>query len=258
MPRQRVQRNGDAEPMPEFVAGEVAPEALGPAASGWQNLIGTEYESVVIAGWMTAALARLGAPLDLVGAFGRVVEDEIRHVDLCAQMVETFGGVPVVPVAAPPPFPSDLATGPAAEFEILSGLVGFFCVFEHLSGLIFRAAIDVAEVPRARWALSEIFRDEAFHGAFGFEAARHYVPTWSDEDRARLSERVVADIRRFGERLGIGKPAPADPRIVELQRLGLLSTPLLEGIYATGVEQDLIPRLRELGLEIDVRKDGRS
>lgn len=39
-------------------------------------------------------MSRLGAPLDLVGAFWRVVEDEIRHVDVCAEMVERFGGSP--------------------------------------------------------------------------------------------------------------------------------------------------------------------
>src|SRR5579883_3063788 len=83
--RQRVLRQGDADPAPPLSAD--LDEGLAQAArAGWQRLLETEYESVVIAGWMTAALARLGAPLDIVGAFGRVVEDEIRHVDVCAQM----------------------------------------------------------------------------------------------------------------------------------------------------------------------------
>src|ERR1700744_142769 len=85
--RQRVQRQGDAEPAPPLRRERYGAEAIGHAALGWQKLLETEYESVVIAGWMTAALARLGAPLDIIGAFGRVVEDEIRHVDLCAQLV---------------------------------------------------------------------------------------------------------------------------------------------------------------------------
>jgi hypothetical protein len=243
--RQRVQRYGDAEPMPEFAATDVAADLLGPAADGWQRLIDTEYESVVIAGWMTAALARLGAPLDLCGAFGRIVEDELRHVDLCAQMVESFGGVPEIPLAAPPPFPSALAETPESEREIIGGLVSFFCVFEHLSGHVFRHAIEVAELPKAKWALSEIFRDEAFHGAFGFEAAKHFVPRWSEEHREALATRVAGDIRRFGDRLGIGKPAPSDPRIARLIDLGLLTGEALQATYTHGVVGDLIPRLSE-------------
>src|SRR5690349_16831749 len=108
--RQRVQRQGDAEPAPDFDAAAYPAAIVAAAAAGWQRLLETEHESVVIAGWMTAALARLGAPLDIVGAFGRVVEDEIRHVDLCAQMVERFGGRPSVPAAPAPPFPMDLSS----------------------------------------------------------------------------------------------------------------------------------------------------
>jgi hypothetical protein len=259
--RQRVTRAGDAEPMPEFVAAALAPDVLGAAAGGWQRLVETEYESIVIAGWMTSALARLGAPLDLVGAFGRVVEDEIRHVDLCAQMVETFGSRPVVPRGDLPPFPAPAVVGAAAanpaeaEFEILAGLVGFFCVFEQLSGFIFRQAIEAADEPRARWALGEIFRDEAFHGAFGFEAAAWFVPRWDDARRARLATRVAADLARFEARLrGPARAPAADPTRAALERLGLLSTDRLLATFYAGVEADLVPRLRQLGIPIEVAR----
>lgn len=257
--QQRVTRFGDAEVAPEFVAAGLAPSVLGSAASGWQRLLETEYESVVIAGFMTSALARIGAPLDLVGAFGRVVEDEIRHVDLCAQMVETFGGKAMVPRGDVPPFPINVArpgdpTGREAEFEIIAGMVGFFCVFEHLSGLVFRQAIDAAEVPKAKWALSEIFRDEAFHGAFGFETAKHYVPRWDDDRRTRLADRVRADIARFEARLRDAEVASRQlsPELQVLERLGLLSSETLLATFYHGVAHELVPRLAELGVPISV------
>jgi hypothetical protein len=259
--RQRVNRGGDAEPEPAFVAAAVAPEILGAAAGGWQRLVETEYESIVIAGWMTSALARLGAPLDLVGAFGRVVEDEIRHVDLCAEMVETLGGRPVVPRGALPPFPAAQLVGPGAspaaaaeaEFEILAGVVGFFCVFEQLSGLIFREAVEVAEEPRAKWALAEIFRDEAFHGAFGFEAAAWFVPRWDEARRVRLAERAVADIGRFEARLRGG--GGGDPgSLAALERVGMLSTARLLGTFTEGVHEELLPRLRAIGIPIELAR----
>ena len=255
--RQRVQRQGDAEPAPAFVSEGLTPEVRAGALSGWQRLLETEYESVVISGWMTSALARLGAPLDIVGAFGRVVEDEIRHVDLCAQMVETLGGTPTIPRQPPPPFPLDLSS-PEAEFETIAGMVSFFCVFEHLSGLVFNQALKAAKEPLAQWAIGEIFRDEAFHGAFGFETAKVYTPRFNAEQRRRLGDRVAADVARFGQRLrgdlGDGRGAPAgfmNPQ-PGLEALGLLSPPTLLRVYHAGVATQLVPRLREVGIPIEL------
>ncbi len=255
--RQRVLRQGDADPAPPFFREGHDPRVLAAAADGWQRLLETEYESVVIAGWMTSALARLGAPLDILGAFGKVVEDEIRHVDLCAQMVEIFGGAPTIPRAAPPPFPIDIPEGSDAEHETIAGLVSFFCVFEHLSGLVFNQAVKAAEAEVARWALSEIFRDEAFHGAFGYETARLYVPGWSEAQRRRLGERVAADVRRFELRLGgpLGPDAhqKSDLLAEALERLGLLSPPKLLATFYAGVKGQLLPRMDDLGIPVDLR-----
>jgi hypothetical protein len=250
--RQRVMRQGDADPAPPFASAGLGSDVLSAAAAGWQSLLATEYESVVIASWMTSALTRIGAPLDLIGSFGRVVEDEIRHVDLCAQMIESFGAVPTVPVAAPPPFPTSAANAREAQVEIISGMVSFFCVFEHLSGLLFAHSIEAASEARAKWALGEIFRDEAFHGAFGFETAKYYVPTWTVDERKTLSQRVTLDIKRFEQRLHGGLPADDElgsPLLAALQNLGLLSPPALLATFYNGVQHELIPRLAELGLD---------
>jgi hypothetical protein len=253
--RQRVGRQGDAEPAPGFEPAALGPPTALAAARGWQALLDTEYESVVIASWMTAALARLGAPLDLLGAFGRVVEDEVRHVDLCAQLVERMGGAPTIVRGPLPPLPHDLARDGAGELEAVSSLVGFFCVFEFLSGLVFHEALEAATVELPRWAIGEIYRDEAFHGAFGFEAARHFVPGWRDEWKAQLARRVEADVRRFEQRLGgplPGRPAPLDPELAALEGLGLLAPPKLLATFYAGVERQLGPRLRELGIPVEL------
>lgn len=256
--RQRVLRQGDADPAPAFTPEGLRPAVVRSAALGWQRLLETEYESVVIAGWMTAALARLGAPLDIVGAFGRVVEDEIRHVDVCAQMVERFGDRPSIPRAEAPPFPLTIAPGSDEEFETIGGMISFFCVFEHLSGLVFHDALKAAVAPLSRWALGEIYRDEAFHGAFGFETAKVYVPRWSEPRRQGLAVRVAADIRRFEARLGgplspAAAAAPMDAEAQALEHLGLLSPPSLLRTFYAGVEGELLPRLREIGIEPDLR-----
>jgi hypothetical protein len=209
---------------------------------------------------MSSALARFGAPLDVLGAFGRVVEDEIRHVDVAAQVLEALGEAPSVPRAVTPPFPVNVEGAGAveAEFELMAGLIGFFCVFEHLSAHVFRQALEVAEVDLARWALSEIHRDEAFHGAFGFETAKLFVPSWSDPQRKRLAARVTDDIRRFEKRLGgplpKGKEHEAQsPESKALLRLGLLGPADLLSVFYSSVESELLPRLDELKIPVDLR-----
>jgi hypothetical protein len=255
--RQRVQRQGDAEPAPPFERAAHGPTVIAAAADGWQRLLDTEYESVVVASWMTAALTRLGAPLDLLGAFGKIVEDEIRHVDLCAGLVEQMGGSPTIVRGPLPPLPTDLERGGAGELETVSALVGFFCVFEFLSGLIFHQALDAATTPLPHWAIGEIYRDEAFHGAFGFETARHFVPSWSDAWRESLARRVEDEVRRFEQRLGgplppspTGRPAPLDAELGALERMGLLAPPNLLATFYAGVESQLGPRLVELGIPV--------
>jgi hypothetical protein len=253
--RQRVARQGDADPAPGFSGASVPKDTLEAVARGWQRLLDTEYESVVIASWMTAALARLGAPLDLLGAFGRIVEDEVRHVDLCCQLVEAFGASPTISRGPLPPLPDSLERGSAGELETVSALVGFFCVFEFLSGLVFHQALDATTVELPRWAIGEIYRDEAFHGAFGFEAARQFVPTWSDGWRTTLARRVEDDVRRFEQRLGGPLPAvaaPLDAEVSALEAMGLLSPPRLLATFYLGVERQLLPRLVELGLPIQL------
>jgi hypothetical protein len=257
--RQRVLRQGDADPAPVSDEPLTPPHLQAAGRAGWQRLVETEYESVVIASWMTSGLARLGAPLDILGAFGRIVEDEIRHVDLCAQLVEAFGQPASVPRGATPPFPvaPEGASAQEVEYELLGGLIGFFCVFEHLSAHVFREALDAAKHPVAQWAIAEIHRDEAFHGAFGFETAKLFVPRWSEELRTRLGVRVADDIRRFETRLGGPLTGPQPPVVQAdedaLSALGLLPPPHLLSIFYQAVRAELLPRLDELSIPVPLR-----
>jgi len=250
--RQRVNRQGDAEP-PPTTAPKVTPVTAENAARGWQGLLDTEYESIVIASWMTAAMSRLGAPLDLIGAFGRVVEDEIRHVDVCAEMVERFGGSPTLVRGPLPPLPTSLERGTEPELETVCGLVGFFCVFELLSGYVFYEALERCGDDLPRWAVGEIYRDEAFHGAFGFEAARFFVADWSEAWRTRLARHAEAEVQRFARRLEPGARLGAAGEVAALENLGLLSPSRILPVFHTGVEKELIPRLKELGIPVEIQ-----
>lgn len=253
--RKRVLRDGKAEPPPPFDAARYSPEVLVKARAGWQGLLDSEFESVVIAGWMTSALARMAAPLDILGAFGRIVEDEVRHVDICSEVIWALGGTPTIPATPPPPYPG-WDSDPAAEAEAITGLMSFFCIGELLSDKLLRQAELQSAEPLAQWALNEILRDEAFHGPWGFETARLYVPTWDAARKKTLVARLLEEAARLERRLGGPLTAPPavekEPsrQVLALAALGLPDAPTLLAVFYETIEAQLLPRMRDIGIEL--------
>jgi len=252
---QRVRRDGAADEPPAVDLAAIPGELRTAAVSSWQRLLESEFESVVVAGWMTSALARMGAPLDIVGAFGRVVEDEIRHVDVVADVITRLGGQASVPRNAVPPVMGWKDDADADE-QVISGLVSFFCVGELLSAFEFRQALQLAELPLAIWALTEIHRDESFHGAFGFETAKLFVPHWKAPAKDRLRVRIMDELARFERR--IGGPLTGESRELtqserSLAALGMPPPPVMVSVFYGALETQLLPRLAELGVDLDVR-----
>ena len=254
--RRRVERLGDSEPLPPCDVASLDPVVRARALQGFSQLFETEYESVVIAGFMTSALARIGAPLDLVGAFGKIVEDEIRHADLVAQVLDGLGGKAQILAQPLPPAPETISGTRAIE-EVLAGMASFFCVGEELSSHIFKASLEVAREPRMRAMTSEIFTDEATHGAFGFEAAKELVRLIDEKAKGRVALRVGEAVKAFEQRLG-GPLSLADKKPLPdvdrgLARLGLLPKEALLGIFYERIESHVLPRLEDAGLPIGLR-----
>ena len=253
--RKRVLRAGDAKGPPPFDAKGYSEPVLAAARAGWQGLLDSELESVVIAGWMTSALARMAAPLDVLGAFGRIVEDEVRHVDLCSEVIWALGGAPTVAALPTPPYPG-WAEDPEAEDEAVVGLPAFFCVGELVYNYLLRQAQMLAKEPIAAWALGEIVRDEAFHGPWGYEVAGLYVPKWTAARKEKLTHRLMEECARLEKRLG-GPLAPEDEREAtepeeKLSALGLPRPPVLLAVFYEAVENELVPRMAELGIPLPV------
>jgi hypothetical protein len=252
--RKRVLRDGEAKGPPAFDRTRYPEKILVAARAGWQGLLDSEFESVVIAGWMTSALARMGAPLDILGAFGRIVEDEVRHVDLCAEVMWALGGKPTISELPPPPYPG-WQDDPAAEDEALAGLASFFCVGELCSNFLLRQAEMLASEPIATWALGEIVRDEAFHGPWGYETIRPFLAGWAAPRKAKLVKRLLEECARLEKRLGgpLGPytgEKPLTKAQEQLAALGLPGPAPLLAVYYQAIETQLLPRMKDIGIDL--------
>ena len=85
---------------PGFTIEGIDPAVHSRLTKGWQRLCEDERDSVIAATFVTADLARLGAPAAILGRASRVIEDEIRHVAVCTDTLAALGAAPAeVPVA---------------------------------------------------------------------------------------------------------------------------------------------------------------
>jgi hypothetical protein len=215
--------------------------------AGWTALCEDERDSVIAATLVAGDLARLGAPPSILAAAARVIEDEVRHVGVCATVLERLG-------ARAAEVPAEdrrrgLADNMSIERRTALTLVAGFGVGEPMSAGWFAAARRPCQEPLLRWALTELLRDEARHGAFGIEAGNWLIKDWSDAERRALWPECVAEMEDFERRLG-GPVALGDAPASDSKDLavGILNTHESCAAAVGAVERWVIPSLARLGV----------
>lgn len=214
---------------------------------GWKSLCEDERDSVIAATLVAADLARLGAPPAVLARAARVIEDEVRHVNVCSTVLDHLG-------ATPDDVPSDrrranLGADSSIERRAARALIAGFAVGEPMSAACFAASRAACREPLIRWGLTELLRDEARHGAFGIDAGDWLTRNWSPDDRRALWPICVAEMEEFERRLG----GPIDSAAVpppdeEAMRLGMLTAAQNCAAAVTAVERWVIPPLARLGI----------
>lgn len=213
----------------------------------WTTLCEDERDSVIAATLVTGDLARLGAPPAVLAVAARVIEDEVRHVGVCATVLERLGGA----VAEVPAEDRRRGLGddPSIARRTARVLVAGFGVGESMSAGWFAAARRTCRQPLLRWALTELLRDEARHGAFGIDAGGWLTGQWSDEERRALWPDCVAEMEAFERRLGgpVAGHAATAPDADDLA-VGILTAHQSCAAAVGAVERWVIPSLVRLGV----------
>jgi hypothetical protein len=236
-------------PAPEL--GGYRAEHLAIAARAWTLRAEEEYRSASVFAEIVAAGLDTGAPVDVVGAIARIVDDEIAHATLCLDLASRFGAP--APVASPGRVRGRLATfAPDRALQALSLLLFEGAVGESVSVRLFRAGRRASREPCTRAALGAIMRDEARHATVSWLASAELYAALPAASR----EALAADLSRgFGaferaaalpalQNLDAGRQV--DPA---LRELGVLSyEDRVEAFYA-GIERVALPRLSRLGFD---------
>jgi hypothetical protein len=234
-------------PAPDFDPGSLPPELVARLVAGWRALCEDERDSVIAATLVAGDLARLGAPPSILAGATRVIEDEVRHVGVCATVLERLG-------AEAAEVPADnrrrgIGDEPSIERRTALALVAGFGVGESMSAGCFAAARRACSQPLVHWALTELLRDEARHGAFGIDTGRWLTRSWSDAERQALWAGCVAEMEGFERRLGgpVSKDEAPTPNPDELA-VGILSAHESCAAAVRAVERWVIPALARLGV----------
>lgn len=255
------------DPWPSFAAFEVERYDAGlrrSAAVQWAGRARAEHGSVQQFTILAHTLCNARIELPVLGALGRLVTDEVRHAELCAEMALACwpeGRVsepavfrwerPRLPWVEPPAGEEvGLAFAWAAEAILVS-----CCIGETLSRPMLEAIAVVATEPLAHAVARQILRDEHLHATFGWETLGLLLPRLDDAQRAALEQRMTRSFGAVEKTTACGIPIEAVAgKSLEIgegtaPNLGTLTDEQYAMIFFATMETEVLPQLQGLGLD---------
>ncbi|HVR61981.1 MAG TPA: hypothetical protein VMU50_08785, partial [Polyangia bacterium] len=229
------------------------PALLVRVADLWQRLYLDKQDALIAATLVTTDLARLGAPPAILAQAARVIEDNIRHIEVCGRVLDAVGAQARPP--APETTRSNLGRGESIDTRCARALVTGFTVTQALAAAGFAAARSLAREPFVAWGFTELLRDESRHGTFGAQAAGWVIRDWSSAERQALWPDCVARMEAVERRLGGPLPRAANgngrgahPAERQAEALGIVSPEVTCAAVVSAIPRWVLPHLQSLGI----------
>lgn len=237
-----------------FDADRYDDETLERAREEWSMRATAEYYSTAQFAQLLHRLCQVGAPVEMIGASTRLATDECRHAELCAKLADCVGGREGFDVDPDQlSLYDDTDDDWLAVYRTILQVCGFG---ETISVPVLQAMHVVANDPVAEDVAEIIAADEGYHMNFGWEALEWMTPRLDDDQWQVVRESLPEMFASF-ERVCAGSPdalreLAGDELTVEQDdepNLGMLSETQYAAIFYHCIEEDIIPRLEELGFD---------
>ena len=233
-------------------AGREPDDDVAAIQSEWLRRVEAEYRSAAITHQLILWLLQLAAPIELVRAGLRIVEDELEHSELSHDAYRAAGGSQVLnfgrePLGLPQPPPDRLLEA------VVRVTVETFCLGETVAVRLFAKLRDPSTQPAARSALDRILKDEVRHRDFGWTLLEYLLSTAQGPDiRALTNQNLPAAFARLRQNYAyhaLGQGEPASPARLAW---GLMAPADYAEVLDETLDRDYVPLFAELG--IDARK----
>jgi len=243
---QRGPRKGIPIPWSAFERERYPAPALALAYDAQRMLALGEYSAVGLFARFVEALARVGAPFDLVSAATRVPQDEIRHADLAFRFASLCAGRDVAVDSNDEKTPkrwNDRLT--LEELDLFA--IEVIAIGETLACALLSACRDGATDPLAHAIYSNIVADEVHHARLGWYYLLWRAPQWSPADRQRVADDAGLMVMHIEPRFGTGRDAPRGAQKAA-RSLGVLDTARQRRVVHDVMKNEIVPGLDALGL----------
>ena len=224
------------------------------ARNVWAERVHSEFRSIQIMTRFTIEVLGAGDPLEVYAGAADAVMDEIRHTALCVRMLETLGGQPVFPDPIHAQERESFLNRPMAE-RALGTAISMLAINETLSTGFIRDLHERCTDPVVKAVLDVTLADEDTHFEYGWKYIENSlqrfdeasISIWRDvvSTTLRPHETQAARIRETMRPDELDLAAWPEP---ELAALGLFSPQRQLLVYQQTLEQDVRPRLAQLGL----------
>jgi hypothetical protein len=210
-----------------------SPLLLSRVAAGWRRLAEDERRGIVSSAHLAADLAALDAPAALLAMAGRVVQDEIHHLEVCARVLEAVD--PDARLSPRIEYALGMVRHLPDETVLARTLVTEYALGKPVTASAFASARALVREPLFGWAYAELLHDETRHATFGARAAAWVVRSWSTQQRQALWTHCLTS--------GASATTPR-PKDTEAEELGLLP-----GELDSTLPRWIIPHLAPLGID---------
>ena len=242
---QRGPRKGIAIPWNQFRPKRYPAAALALSYDAQRMLALGEYSAVGLFARFVEALARIGAPFDLVSAASRVPQDEIRHADLAFRFASMCAGRDITVESAEEKSPRWHERLTVEDLD--SFAIDVIAIGETLACALLSECRDGATDPVARALYSNIVADEVHHARLGWYYLLWRAPQWSQVDRQRVADNAGLLVLQIETRFGTGRDAPRGAQKAA-RALGVLDTVRQRKVIREVMEHEIVPGLDALGL----------
>jgi hypothetical protein len=232
----------DHLPAPELAV--FTPAQLAFAAAAWPMRAAEELRSALI--YRALARASRTALPAFTARFERVVREEVGHARLCAEVGARLAAPRAVYDASP--VRARLAQLADPLRRTIALVASEVAIGETISMAMFRESRRGTTEPLTRAAIESILADEARHQQLGWDALAALGPSDALQREAThalaaAEHQIALPALRFLERGEPFDPAWAALGVIHPERR-------VEAFYAA-VEQLVLPRLRELGIDAE-------